>query len=57
MIRSILKEFGGDGLSEEEIVQHGESQGVSEQDARRAIKQLNDAGEIFRTPAGVYKRT
>ncbi len=54
-IRLIFKSFGMDGLSEEEVKQHGLSQGISESEVARALKQLNDAGEIFKSPSGVYK--
>ncbi len=57
VVRGIIREFGGDGLTADELEQHGTSQGLNETDVTRALKQLSDAGEIYRTPAGVYKRT
>lgn len=56
VIRDILSQFGDQGLSMDEMVQHGSSQGLSEADVARAVKTLSDGGEIYRSPAGVYKR-
>ena len=44
-----------DGLSSEELTQHGSSQGLADIDVTRALKQLSDAGEIYKTPSGIYK--
>ena len=55
VVRAILREFGADGLSMDELVQHGANQGLEEADVARALKQLNDAGEVFKNPSGVYK--
>ena len=55
VIREIMRDFGGDGLSEEEFIQHGESQGIPEAEVRRAVKQLHDAGEFYKV-GSLYKR-
>lgn len=55
VVRNILREFGADGLTMDELVQHGSSQGLQEADVARALKQLSDAGEIFKNPSGIYK--
>ena len=55
VIREIMRDFGGDGLSEEEFIQHGESQGIPEAEVRRAGKQLHDAGEFYKV-GSLYKR-
>ncbi len=57
VVRTILKEFGSNGLTMDELSRHGESEGLTETDVTRAVKQLSDAGEIYKTPAGLYKRT
>ena len=57
VVRGIMREFGGDGLNAEELEQHCASQGLNETDVTRALKQLSDAGEIYKTPSGIYKRT
>ncbi len=56
VVRDILREFGDDGLTLEEMIQHGVSHGVTDADITRAVKNLSDGGEIYRTPAGVYRR-
>lgn len=55
VIRGIFKEFGVDGMNSEEIIAHASNQGVGETDVTRALKQLSDAGEIYKSPSGVYK--
>ena len=55
MVRSIFREFGADGLNMDEAIQHGLSKGLQETDVSRAVKQLHDAGEIFKSPNGTYK--
>ena len=50
-----MRDFGGDGLTEDEFVQHGESQGIPESEVRRALKQLHDAGEFYKA-GNLYKR-
>lgn len=55
VVRQIFREFGADGLSSEELTQHGSSQGLADIDVTRALKQLSDAGEIYKTPSGIYK--
>ena len=55
VVRSIFREFGIDGLNSEELMQHGASQGREDSDVTRALKQLSDAGEIYKSPAGIYK--
>ena len=55
VVREIMRDFGGDGLTEEEFVQHGETQGIPEAEIRRAIKQLHDAGEFYKA-GNLYKR-
>jgi len=55
VVRQIFREFGVDGLSAEELTQHGLSQGLAEVDVTRALKQLNEAGEIYKNPSGYYK--
>ena len=57
IVRDILCQFGDEGLTMDEIIQHGSGQGLSETDITRAVKNLSDGGEIYRSPAGVYKRT
>ncbi len=56
VIRDIMSEYGDEGLTIDEIVQHGSNHGLAETDVTRAVKQLSDGGEIYKTPAGVYKR-
>ena len=55
VVREIMRDFGGDGLTEDEFVQHGESQGIPESEVRRALKQLHDAGEFYKA-GNLYKR-
>jgi len=55
VIRDILREFGDEGLTIEELIQHGSNQGLSEPDVTRAVRNLNDGGEIFRSSTGLYK--
>lgn len=55
VVRSIFREFGGDGLSHDQVIQHGLSQGLAEADVTRAVKQLSDAGEIYKSQSGMYK--
>ena len=55
VVRSIFREFGADGLNMDEVIQHGLSKGLQETDVSRAVKQLHDAGEIFKSPNGTYK--
>ena len=55
VVRSIFREFGADGLNMDEAIQHGLSKGLQETDVSRAVKQLHDAGEIFKSPNGTYK--
>ncbi len=57
IIRGVMREYGGDGLSSDELMQHGANEGLDETEVARALKQLSDAGEIYKTPAGIYKRT
>ena len=40
----------------DEIIQHGSNHGLAETDVTRAVKNLSDGGEIYRTPTGVYKK-
>ncbi len=55
VIRSIFREFGVDGLTVEELTQHGSTQGLEDNEVIRTLKQLNDAGEVYKSPAGIYK--
>ncbi|MBR1452333.1 MAG: hypothetical protein IJ592_02415 [Candidatus Methanomethylophilaceae archaeon] len=56
-IRSILHEFGAEGMALEEIVIHASSQGLDQAEVERALKTLNDAGDIFKSPSGIYRMT
>lgn len=55
VVRSIFREFGSEGLTMEALAQHGSSQGLEQTDVVRALKQLGDAGEIYKSPSGIYK--
>lgn len=55
VVRSIFREFGADGLTADELAQHGSNQGLEDADVTRALKQLSDAGEIYKSPSGIYK--
>ncbi|MBQ8179056.1 MAG: minichromosome maintenance protein MCM [Candidatus Methanomethylophilaceae archaeon] len=57
VVRDLMREYGDEGLTMDELIQHGSNQGLAETDVTRAVKNLSDGGEIYRTPAGVYKRT
>ncbi len=57
VVRDLLFQYGDEGLSIDELIQHGSSQGLSETDVTRAVKTLSDGGEIYRSPSGIYKRT
>ena len=57
VVRDLLFQYGDEGLSIDELIQHGSSQGLSEADVTRAVKTLSDGGEIYRSPSGIYKRT
>jgi replicative DNA helicase Mcm len=57
VIRSILQEFGAEGMALEEIVQHASSQGFQQQEVERSLNILSQAGDIFRSPSGIYKLT
>ncbi len=55
IVRGILREFGADGLTTEEIIRHAESQGLQPSEVERTLKTLNDGGEIFKSPSGIYR--
>lgn len=57
VVRDLLRQYGDEGLTMDELIQHGSNQGLDEPDVTRAIKTLSDGGEIYRSPQGVYKRT
>lgn len=55
-ILRIFAEFGGDGLSADEIIQHASNAGISESEARKVVERLNQDGDIYKGPSGMYKR-
>ena len=55
IVRKIMRQYGGNGLTMEELVQHGSSEGLTEDEISRALKRLSDGVEIIRTQAGLYK--
>jgi replicative DNA helicase Mcm len=56
IIRTIMSEFGDDGLKMEELIVHGGNQGLSESEVERAVKTLHEGGELFKSPSGIYKK-
>ena len=56
IIRGIMNEFGETGLKMDEIMLHAQNQGLSDSEVERAVKTLNDGGELFKSPSGIYKK-
>ena len=56
IIRDIMNEFGDAGLKLEEIQIHGSNKGLTDMEVERAVKTLQEGGELFRNPSGVYKK-
>ena len=56
VIRSIFNEFGDNGLSAEEIVQHAANQGLSESETKHAIKTLHEGGELLESRSGFFTK-
>ncbi len=55
MVRDILRQFGGgDGLSMEELIQHGTNEGIDEEDVKKAIKNMTDRNEVIKSNKGLY---
>ncbi|MBO5547607.1 MAG: minichromosome maintenance protein MCM [Candidatus Methanomethylophilaceae archaeon] len=56
-VLNIMREYGEDGLTIDLIVQYGLNMGLSSIDVEHALKTLNDVGDVYKSPAGVYKLT
>lgn len=54
-VREFIRDHGQDGVTEEEVVKHCEKLGIADVQARRAIKTLDDACEIYKI-GNLYKR-
>ena len=52
---SVFREFGADGLREEEAIKLGVDKGLTEEESRRAFRQMYDAGEIFKRPDQIWR--
>ena len=57
IIRSIFNEFGDKGLSEDEVIQHASSQGLTDSEVKASLKTLHENGDIYKSPSGLYNMT
>jgi replicative DNA helicase Mcm len=55
IIRQIFKLYGEGGLSMEELIQHGQNEGLDESDVSRTIKNMSDKADVIQTQSGKYK--
>ena len=56
VVRGILRQYA-EGLTLDELIQHGTGQGVDESEVKRAISRLRDSGDLFVNPSGLHKLT
>ncbi len=58
IVRNIIDSFGSvEGITDAEIISHGESEGLSEHEIKKTLKILTDDGTLYSPRAGIYKRT
>ncbi|AMK13122.1 replicative DNA helicase Mcm [methanogenic archaeon mixed culture ISO4-G1] len=55
-IRGYIEENSDVGVKMDEILAYATTNGLTENQAERAMKQLSDSGEIYKGPSGVYKK-
>lgn len=55
IVNKIFKEFGQDGLTLEELVQHGMNNGLSEEETVAALEKLRNEGHYIKTSGNLYK--
>jgi len=55
LIMGIFAAHGVDGLMMDEIIQLAADDGITAEDARVTAEKMKEAGDIYRTPSGIYK--
>jgi replicative DNA helicase Mcm len=56
-IRTVFKMYGQDGLTLDELIRHGENIGIDATMVESTLGKLQQAGDIFKSPSGIYKLT